>query len=159
MRTFLAGLAIFVSWMAFDAAIDRLLLSPLYDANASLWRPDAQTSTTLIALVSAALIVVFIKIYALFVRPKSMPAALVLGALLGLALGITTGFGSLAYMPIPAALAWAWFAAGWLKGIAAGAIMGAMILEPSAQEMPARVPLRHSRSEPHIRRARVRPQP
>jgi hypothetical protein len=32
-------------------------------------------------------------------------------------------------MPIPQALAWGWLIAGWLKGIAAGAILGALISE------------------------------
>jgi hypothetical protein len=32
-------------------------------------------------------------------------------------------------MPIPLALAWGWLIGGWLKGIAAGLIIGALVTE------------------------------
>jgi hypothetical protein len=32
-------------------------------------------------------------------------------------------------MPIPLALAWGWFIAGWLKGLVAGGIIGAVIVD------------------------------
>ena len=38
-------------------------------------------------------------------------------------------------MPIPLTLAWGWFLGGWLKGLAAGAIVGAVIVDPENQSM------------------------
>ena len=49
--------------------------------------------------------------------------------LLGLALGTSVGFGTYIHAPIPLALAWGWFTAGSIKGVAAGAILGALVTE------------------------------
>jgi len=68
-------------------------------------------------------------IYSLLVRPKSLGAGLVLGDFFGLALGISSGFGTFVHMPIPLTLAWGWFFAGWLKGLVAGGIIGAVIVD------------------------------
>jgi hypothetical protein len=54
---------------------------------------------------------------------------LALGAFVGLALGIASGFGTFIHMPIPLSLAWGWFIAGWLKGVVAGGILGAVITD------------------------------
>jgi hypothetical protein len=75
------------------------------------------------------LIATFVATYWLLIRPKSLGVGLRLGALIGLALGISAGFGTYIHMPIPLALAWGWLIGGWLKGIAAGAIVGALITE------------------------------
>jgi hypothetical protein len=63
-------------------------------------------------------------------------AGLVFGGLLGLALGISSGFGTFIHMPIPLSLAWGWFIAGWLKGLVAGGIAGALIVD--SQSRPPR---------------------
>lgn len=49
------------------------------------------------------------------------------GALFGLATGISMGFGSYSYMPIPLTLAWSWFIGSWVEAIVAGAIVGTII--------------------------------
>src|SRR5262245_51515751 len=84
---------------------------------------------SLIYSVTFVLIVVFVGIYQLLVRPKSLRAGLLLVGFLGLALGTSAGFGTFIHMPIPLELAWGWFIGGWLKGLAAGAIVGAVIID------------------------------
>jgi hypothetical protein len=81
------------------------------------------------------LIGVFVGVYQFLVRPKSLRAGLSLGAFIGLALGVSAGFGTFIHMPIPLALAWGWFLGGCLKGLAAGAIVGAVIVNPENQSM------------------------
>jgi hypothetical protein len=130
-RPIVAGLAIFVAWMVFDALVHRLFLAPLYEASAGLWRPLDQMSWALIYTVTVVLIGVFVAVYTLLVRPKSLRAGLALGAFVGLALGISSGFGTFIHMPIPLALAWGWLVAGWVKGLVAGAIVGAAIVDRS----------------------------
>lgn len=137
-RVLLAGLAILVSWMLIDLLLHRLVLAPLYEVNPSLWRPFDQMSVPLIYAVTFVLIGVFVGTYKLLVRPKSLGAGTSLGALIGLALGVGVGFGTFIHMPIPLSLAWGWFVGGWLKGIVAGAIMGAVIVDPSVQSPRSR---------------------
>jgi hypothetical protein len=128
-RSIGAGVAILVAWTLFDAVTHRLVLAPLYEANSNLWRPFDQMSTALICAVTLVLISVFVGVYRLLVRPKSLRAGLSLGAFLGLALGISSGFGTFIHMPIPLPLAWGWFVAGCLKGVVAGGIVGAIIVD------------------------------
>ena len=128
-RPLLAGLAILVAWMLLDVLLHRLFLAPLYEASRELWRPFDQMNVTLIYAVSLVLIGVFVGIYRLLVRPKSLGTGLALGAFVGLALGVSVGLGTFIHMPIPPAVAWGWFIGGWVKGLVAGAIVGAVIVE------------------------------
>jgi hypothetical protein len=124
-----AGLAILVAWMVIDALMHRLFLAPIYESSAVLWRPFDQLNIALIYAMTFVLIAVFVSVYWLLVRPKSLGRGMAMGAFVGLALGISSGFGTFIHMPIPLSLAWGWFLGGWLKGLVAGGIVGAMIVE------------------------------
>ena len=128
-RSLMAAVGVLVAWMLLDLIAHRFVLAPIYEATVSLWRPFDQLNVVLIYTVTVVLIAIFIGIYSLLVRPKSLGAGLVLGALVGLALGISSGFGTFVHMPIPLSLAWGWFIAGWLKGLVAGSIVGAVIVD------------------------------
>jgi hypothetical protein len=128
-RLLLSGLAILIAWTVLDVLMHRLLLRPLYEEDTRLWRPFDQLNVVLIYAVTLILIATFVVTYSLLVRPKSLAAGVRFGAFIGLALGISAGFGTYIHMPIPQALAWGWLIGGWLKGIAAGAIVGALITE------------------------------
>jgi hypothetical protein len=132
LRLLASGLIILVVWIVLDVLIHRLLLRQMYEDNVSLWRPLDQMNVVLVFVVRFILIGVFVGTYWLLVRPKSLAAGIWLGAFLGLALGISIGFGTYIHMPVPMGLAWGWLIAGWLKGIAAGAVVGAIIKEPRA---------------------------
>jgi hypothetical protein len=132
-RSLIAAVGVFVAWMLLDLVAHRYVLAPIYEATASLWRPFDEMNVVLIYTVTVVLIGVVVGIYSLLVRPKSLRAGVVLGALVGLALGIASGFGTFVHMPIPLSLAWGWFIAGWLKGLVAGGIVGAVIVDPSSQ--------------------------
>src|SRR5262245_64935885 len=106
MRPLLAALAILVAWTLLDSLLHRLLLAPLYDASPGLWRPSDQMNVALICAVIFVLIGVFVGIYELLVRPKSLRGGLVLGASIGLALGFSAGFGASTYMAIPCTSPW-----------------------------------------------------
>ena len=129
-RSLTAAVGILVAWMLLDVIAHRFFLAPIYEATASVWRPFDQLNVPLIYTVTVVLIGVFVGSYSLLVRPKSLGAGLVLGALVGLALGISSGFGTFIHMPIPISLAWGWLTLGWLKGLVAGGIIGALIVDP-----------------------------
>lgn len=128
-RSLVSGVAILLAWTLLDALTHRLFLAPFYEANANLWRPLDQMNLSLIWAVTVVLISIFVGAYQLLVRPKSTGAGLAFGAFLGLALGISSGFGTFIHMPIPLGLAWGWFLFGWLKGAVAGAILGAVAVD------------------------------
>lgn len=125
----LSAVVIFIAWTVLDLLIHRYFLAPMYEDNASLWRPFDQMNVVLIYLVTFALIAIFIATYLLLVRPKSLFAGVEFGLFIGLALGISSGFGTYIHMPIPRALAWGWFVGGCLKALAAGAIVGLLVTE------------------------------
>jgi hypothetical protein len=129
-RLLAAGIVILIVWLLLDVLIHQFLLRHMYEDNLSLWRPLDQMNVVLVFVVRFILIGVFVGTYWLLVRPKSLAAGIWLGAFLGLALGISVGFGTYIHMPIPQGLAWGWLIAGWLKGIAAGAVVGGIIIEP-----------------------------
>jgi hypothetical protein len=128
-RLMAAGVSILAAWSLLDALVHRLFLAPLYQENPGLWRPVEQMNIALIWAVTLALIGIFVAIYRILVRPKSLAAGLGFGALLGLALGLASGFGTFIRMPIPLTLACGWLIAGWLKGVVAGGILGALVVE------------------------------
>src|SRR5262249_33470018 len=120
-------LAIFVAWLVFDFALHKLLLRPVYDATSNLWRPMDQMNLQLVYFVMLVLSLSFVSIYAFLIEHKSLASGVTFGALFGLAISISAGFGTYIHMPIPLMLAWSWFLGGWIKAIAAGAIVGALI--------------------------------
>lgn len=126
-----AFLAIFVSWLALDFLLHRLLLRSTYDATANLWRPMDQLNLPLVYFVMLVLISSFVLIYGFLIDNKSLASGIKFGALFGLAISISAGFGTYIHMPIPLILAWSWFLGGWIKAIAAGAIVGALIRQNS----------------------------
>jgi len=125
----LAGISILIAWMLIDALAHRLFLAHLYTSTPGFWRSFDEMNIPLIYAVTLGLIVIFLAIYWLLVKPKSPHAGLLLGLFLGLALGGSVGFGTFIHAQIPVALAWGWFIAGTVKGLAAGAIIGVLITE------------------------------
>ena len=128
-RALLSGLAILIAWTVLDLLFHRYFLAPLYQVNPMLWRPFDQMNVALVYVVTFALIAIFVATYLLLVRPKSLRAGVAFGAFIGLALGISAGFGTYIHMPIPLTLAWGWFIGGWLKGVAAGAVVGRIFVD------------------------------
>ena len=126
-RTIWAVAAVFIAWSILDFILHGLLLRSTYEATASLWRPMDKMNMPLMYFVTLVFSACFVLIYALLVGQKSLATGIRFGALFGLATGITMGFGSYSYMPIPLTLAWSWFFGSWIEAIAAGAIVGAMV--------------------------------
>lgn len=130
-RLLAAGVAIFVAWTAVDALAHRAFLRPLYESGGALWRPLSEMSPALVTAVTVLLIGVFLAIYQRLVRPKSVTNGLWFGGLLGVALGASSGLGTYIHSPIPVALAWGWFILGTVKGLIAGALLGALVRSPA----------------------------
>jgi hypothetical protein len=134
-RTILAVVAVFIAWSILDFILHGLLLHSTYEATANLWRPMNQMNMPLMYFVTLVVTVCFVLIYGLLIGQKSLAAGIRFGALFGLATGISMGFGSYSYMPIPLTLAWSWFLGSWIEAIAAGAIVGKIIGEVEGHEI------------------------
>jgi hypothetical protein len=125
-RFLLALGAIFAAWTVIDLLLHRFVLGSLYSSTPLLWRPDSALNFPLIYTVIFILIASFFLLFELLVSPKTPRSGLQLGAILGLAIGVSVGFGTYIHMPVPLGLAWAWFLGGWFKAVVAGAILGAL---------------------------------
>lgn len=126
-RTIWAAVAVFIAWSILDFILHGLLLRPTYEATANLWRPMDQMNMPLMYFVTLVISVCFVLIYGLLAGRKSPASGIRFGALFGLATGISMGFGSYSFMPIPLTLAWSWFLGSWIEAVAAGAIVGAIM--------------------------------
>lgn len=126
-RTILAVVAVFVAWSVLDFIIHGMLLKSTYEATASLWRPMNEMKMPLMYFVTLVFTVCFVLIYGFLVGKKSLVSGIKFGFLFGLATGISMGFGSYSYMPIPLTLAWSWFFGSLIEAISAGAIVGAIM--------------------------------
>jgi hypothetical protein len=126
-RIILAVVAVFIAWSILDFILHGLLLRSTYEATANLWRPMDQMNMPLMYFVTLVFTVCFVLIYGLLVGRTSLVSGIQFGALFGLATGISMGFGSYSYMPIPLTLAWSWFFGSWIEAITAGAIVGAIV--------------------------------
>jgi len=126
-RTVWAVVVVFIVWSILDFILHGLLLRSTYEATANLWRPMDQMNMPLMYLVTLVFATCFVLIYGFLVGQKSMTSGIRFGALFGLATGISMGFGSYVYMPIPLTLAFSWFFGSWIEAIVAGAVAGAII--------------------------------
>ena len=124
---FLAIAAVFITWSIMDLILHGFFLKSSYEATAHLWRPMAELNISLIYLVTLTFTASFVLIYGLLVGRKTVASGIQFGALFGLAAGVSMGFGSYNYMPIPLTLAWGWFIGNWLESVIAGAIAGAIL--------------------------------
>jgi hypothetical protein len=126
-RTIWAVVAVFIVWSILDFILHGLLLRSTYEATANLWRPMNQMNMLLMYFVTLVFTTCFVLIYGFLVEQKSLASGIRFGVLFGLATGISMGFGSYVYMPIPLMLAFSWFFGTWVEAITAGAIVGAII--------------------------------
>ena len=133
-RPLIAVVVIFMAWSVLDFVIHGLLLQETYAATASLWRPMEEMNMTLMYIVTLAYTVCFVAIYDVLVSEKSIATGIKYGALFGLAAGISMGFGSYTFMPIPWSLALSWFTGTLVEAIVAGALVGAIIKQTDTPE-------------------------
>ncbi len=126
-RASIATIAIFLVWTILAILLHGKILSTTYQATAQLWRPMPEMKMGLMHLTRFLVATGFVAIYAWFIQPKSVGRGLGYGALWGFAGGVSMGYGSYAYMPIPYHLAFAWFAGTLVTGVVAGYLVGLIV--------------------------------
>lgn len=127
----IASFAVFIAWSALDFVIHGMLLQKTYQATASMWRPMDDMNIGLMHAVTLIAALAFTGIYHVIAREKSPRTGVVYGLLYGVATGVSMGFGSYCYMPIPLSLAWGWLLGTLVEATAGGLIAGAILRQES----------------------------
>ena len=128
MKQYVLGvLAVAVLVSILDYLIHNVLLMSTYEATAELWRPPEEFKGGLMALVTVLISACFVGLYAKFCSDKSLKAGVLFGLIFGLANGVSMGYGSYCFMPIPYSLALSWFLASTIEGTSAGAVAGLIV--------------------------------
>lgn len=126
-KVLLAAVAVFILWSVLDFVIHGLILGATYASTAQMWRPQGEMKTWLLYLVTFVAALAFAAIYGWLVTPKNTGTALRYGLIYGLGAGISMGYGSYAFMPIPYLMALVWFL-GTVLEYTAGALLAATII-------------------------------
>ncbi len=128
-QTLWAVVSVFISWSILDFLIHEILLKSTYQATADLWRPVDDMNMPLMAVVTLVFSICFVSIYQYLINPKSLATGVKYGLIFGLATGVSMGFGSYCYMPIPLSLAISWFVASLVELTIAGTLVGLLVKE------------------------------
>jgi hypothetical protein len=115
---------VFVVWSILDFVIHQLILGASYQATANLWRPMAQMKLGLMYVVKFLVSIAFTCLYAFFVGNRGIKTGFFFGLIFGLGAGISMGYGSYSYMPIPYHMAFTWFLGTVVEFTTAGLIVG-----------------------------------
>ena len=117
-----AVIAVFIAWSILDFLIHGILLKSTYQDTANLWRPEDEMNMLLMSTVTLIFSICFVAIYSYLINPKSLALGIKYGLILGIATGVSMGFGSYCYMPIPLSLAVSWFIASVVELTVAGSL-------------------------------------
>ena len=115
---------VFVVWSILDFVIHQLILGGSYQATAGLWRPMAEMKMGLMYGVVFLVSIAFVCLYALFVGKRGIITGFFFGLLYGCAAGLSMGYGTYSYMPIPYHMALTWFLGTVVEFTIAGLIVG-----------------------------------
>lgn len=126
-----ATVVVFIFLSAIDFLVHGLKLQLVYQETAALWRPENQMYPLLISALTLFFGFCVVIIYSALITPKPLQARFKYGLLLRLGIGVLTGVGSYAYMPIPLYLAGAWFTIYFVKLALAGVVAGYRVKEPA----------------------------
>lgn len=126
-KSILAIVAVFIAWSILDYIIHPIILGESYRATAQLWRPMGEMKMGLMYFVSLIHASAFVVLYTLLVNPKSSINGLKYGALYGLGMGISMGYGMYSVMPLPYKIAFVWFWGILLEISVAGFLVGLIV--------------------------------
>lgn len=133
-KIILAIIVIFVALGILDYVLHTLILSSVYESTKELWRPMEDMKICVMYLSSLIGIVAFVYTYVLLVRPKNLKNAILFGLLIGVFMGVSMGYGTYSYMPIPYVLAASWFWGTIIELTIAGLLLG-LIIKDKAPEI------------------------
>lgn len=126
-RWILIGVVVAVVVTIIESLVHGILLKELYVQSASVWRPEAEMSKLVYYGWVATLISCFFLVYIFHKgyegKPNKILEGLRFGAVIGLFYSIPMAAWSYITIPMPFALALAWFAVGFVDMLIAGVII------------------------------------
>jgi hypothetical protein len=123
-KIILSVIVVFMVWSILDFVIHQLILGASYQATPNLWRPMAEMKMGLMYGVVFLVSIAFVCLYAFLVKNQGIKTGFLYGVIYGLAAGLSMGYGTYSYMPIPYHMALTWFLGSVVEYIAAGLIVG-----------------------------------
>jgi len=132
-RVILAIVVVFFAWVALSMLMHGVILGKSYDIP-GLFRPMEEMMAWLSLAVCLVVAWAFVLVYARFVAPKSVGAGLGLGALWGIAAGVSMGLGSYSAEPIPFSMAVVWCVGTFVQFTVAGLLTGLIVKPPKQVE-------------------------
>jgi len=126
-KIIIGTIAVFIAISILDFVIHSLLLMGLYEETKNLWRPMEEIKIWVNYLVILIFSFSFVYIYAKLITPKSIKNSFLYGLLFGIASGVTMGYGTYSFMPIPYLLAASWFWTTVIELSICGILVGLVI--------------------------------
>jgi hypothetical protein len=123
-KIILSVIFVFAVWSIMDYLIYHLFLGSGHQAAAGLWRPMAEVEMGLMVLVIFLASIIFVFLYAFFVTDHGLVSGFFFGFLYGIGAGLSMGYGTYAFMPIPYAMALTWFLGLVVQFSLAGLMVG-----------------------------------
>ncbi len=133
-RAAIAVAAAWVVWTAGDYIVHTVVLSPVYAASAGPLQPLGDMPMGLMGLNTLIAAACCVSLYLLLDREKSRNGRSLRGLVVGLAVGLSAGFGLYASMPVSLTLGIIWLLGFGFKSILAGAVAMLILKPPSVEE-------------------------
>ena len=121
-RFILASIAAFVVVSVFEMLWHGLVMKGMYEATASVWRPEGDHQMIYIFASQFLFATVLAYIYTVVGNNISCKRGIAFGFFAGLLLA-TVDLGTYCYLPIPLSITLMWMAASVLKGLGAGMVI------------------------------------
>ena len=120
------AILIFILWSAIDFLICGILLKESYIQTSTLWRPKEEMKLGLYQFVLAIQSLVFVFLYTSLTsgKKRTLRTAMNYAVLAGVGSGLSMGYASYSFMPIPSIMAFSWFAGTLIACSLGGVILG-----------------------------------
>lgn len=125
----LSVIIVFIVLAIIDWLINYFVLMGLYEQTQNLWRPTEEIKFGLAYIVFFLSILFFNYLYYRLVKDKSILNGGYYGLIVGIMWGLSWGYGTYSYMPIPYLLALAWFLISIVEFTIGGLILGLLVRE------------------------------
>ncbi len=121
-RMIIASIAVFVAFQVMDYVIHGVILSPVYQSLAHVWRPDMMSKMWILTLSSFIMLVLFVYIFIKGYENKGIIEGVRYALIIGLFMNVIGMFSQYVMYPIPFSLSVQWFIYGMVEFIICGII-------------------------------------